>query len=729
MFAAGLALAAAVSAPALLASQSLAAPALRTPLIKKPGKSTRVNVEADRFTWDDKAKIGTATGTVVVIWGPYKLTASKVVYDQRHNTFTAHGSVVMREPHGNTVMADEATMWNNFKEGFARHMKALLTNRASVTADYARRYENGIWVYERASYTACDTCVSKDGTPVWQIEAKQARHDTNKKTIYYKDMVFRIGGVPVAYTPYFAYPDPSVKRRTGFLWPRLKYAKEYGPGVVTPFFWALAPNYDLTFSPMVSKQGVLGDVEWRHRLRSGQYNVRAWGVHERRPDLTPRVSEDDRGAVRSIGKFAIDRAWTWGWDGTLASDPYFLADYDIDSRSIAANKLWLTGLSGRNYVSAQAINFMALGSLQQDRLPNALPLVEGEYTFDRPVLGGELSLATTSYVLDRNEAIAGLGLGTRQARSVTTARWSRQMIGSLGTVITPFANLRSELTYAENVPGSPEPESFEARLLPSAGFDARWPLVGELAGGTSVISPVVQFIAAPDAPDTSIYGNENAPGFNLDHTNLFLDNRASGTDRYEGGTRVNAGLTYGWYGSDGWSARGAIGESFQIAGDNGFTAGSGVDGPVSDIVAALLVQTGSNVAFRYEARAEEDLSRLNSQEATLGLTFDRISGSVSYADIAAAPDYGRPHHEQQLWGDASLALGGAWSLFGGLRYDLQTSDFVSKSLGLSYDCDCMTAKLTYSERKTSSAATPVDRSIKFTLSFRTLGKLGGGFSF
>lgn len=729
MLAAGLGLTSLMSVPALLATSSLAAPALRTPLLKKPSKKVRVKVEADRFTWDDKTKVGVATGTVIVIWGPYKLTATKVVYDQRHDKFSANGSVMMREPRGNKVYADDATVWNNFKEGFAHHLKALLTNRASIRADYGRRYENGIWIYDRATYTACDTCVSKDGTPAWQIDARKARHDTNKKTIYYDDMVFRIGGVPVAYTPYFAYPDPTVKRRTGFLWPRIKYAKEYGIGVVTPFFWALAPNYDLTFSPMFSKQGLLADVEWRHRLRSGQYNIRAWGIDERRPDLTPRVITDDRGAIRSTGKFAIDKNWDWGWDGTLASDPHFLADYDLDPRSIAHNKLWLTGLAGRNYLSAQAINFMTLGNTPQEQLPNALPLVQGEYTFDRPVLGGELKLDTTSYVLDRDAPLVPWSLGTRQARSVTTAHWSRQMIGSLGTVVTPFANLRSEMTYAENVPGSTKAESFSAELLPSAGLDARWPLVGELAGGTSVISPVFQIIAAPNAPDTTNYGNENAPGFNFDHTNLFLDNRASSSDRYEGGTRANAGLTYGWYGSNGWSARGAVGESFQIAGENGFTAGSGLDGPASDIIAALLVQTGSNVAFRYEARAEEDLSQLNAQEATMGLTFDRISGSLSYADIAAAPDYGRPRHEQQVWGDATLVLGGSWSLFGALRYDLQTDDFISKSVGLSYNCDCMTAKLTYSERKTASSVSPVDRSINLLLSFRTLGALRGGFKF
>ena len=115
-------------------------------------------VEADRITFDGKSKIATATGTVRITYGPYTLVATKVVYDQDSDSFKANGSVELREPNGNILQAETADLHNKFKEGFAKHLRALLTNDVTITADYATRQENGITVYEHASYTACKDC-------------------------------------------------------------------------------------------------------------------------------------------------------------------------------------------------------------------------------------------------------------------------------------------------------------------------------------------------------------------------------------------------------------------------------------------------------------------------------------------------------------------------------------------------------------------------------------------
>ena len=72
--------------------------------------------------------------------------------------------------------------------------------------------------------------------------------------------------MPIAYVPVFFHPDPTVKRKTGFLVPSVLQSDAIGFGVTTPFFWNLAPNYDVTFSPtMLSRQGLLMQAQWRHR--------------------------------------------------------------------------------------------------------------------------------------------------------------------------------------------------------------------------------------------------------------------------------------------------------------------------------------------------------------------------------------------------------------------------------------------------------------------------------
>ena len=75
--------------------------------------------------------------------------------------------------------------------------------------------------------------------------------------------------------PYFSSPDATVNKKTGLLAPSLVSGGNLGYGMSLPYFINLAPNYDLTLTPtFLSKQGLLGEVDWRQRLSNGIYNIR-----------------------------------------------------------------------------------------------------------------------------------------------------------------------------------------------------------------------------------------------------------------------------------------------------------------------------------------------------------------------------------------------------------------------------------------------------------------------
>lgn len=709
------------------AATRTAEPEFVAPDISDVPKGTRVDVIADRMTYDGRTEIATATGTVRLTYGPYVLTATRVAYDMKKGLFTANGSIQLREPNGNVLEADFAELKDTFKEGFANHVRALLTNDVTITARYARRFENGITIYEDATYTACKACVDEGGTPLWQIVSRETKHDLKERTLYYRSARLEIGGVPVVWTPYFSYPDPTVKRRTGFLLPSFHGGGAYGVGVTTPYFYEVAPNKDFTISPMWNtRQGVLGDLEWRHRLTSGSYKVRAYGIHELDPD-PQRKNEPWRGAAETHGRFDLSSTWNWGWDGTLASDREFLSDYDISSDSILKSSVHTTRLSGRSYANAQAIHFQTQEQGEsQDLMPVLLPFVTANYIFDRPVLGGELGIDMNAYSLRRIDPDTRFTLGTEQTHAVTRLKWRREMTGAAGVLFTPFGEVRSDLYISEDVPGAGGQEA-ETHFLPSAGFDLRWPLLADHGVAQGVMTPVLQIIASPSERSTVNRGNEDAITLNFDSTSLFLSDRFTGFDRYEGGVRANAGLTYTLLGENGGFLRASIGESFHIAGDNSFVAGSGLEGTSSDLVGAIALQLNESVTLGYQARMEEDLSRINVQEASLGLTFDRISGSLSYADIAAAANYGRPTAEEQLWGAANVMLSDAWSLFGSFRFDIEDNHFMERTIGLAFTCDCMNAQLAYSQNRDDKG--DIEHKVNLSVELRTIGEVDGGFGF
>ncbi len=697
------------------------------PISTVPANGSIADVDADRVSYDPKKKIAIATGIVRLTYGPYTLVATRVEYNEITGDFKANGSVQLREPNGNVLQADVLAITEKFKAGFAKHVRALLTNDATITAQYAQRTSDGITVYEKATYTACKNCEDKNGDPLWVIETDQTTHDSNTHNLYHVHPRLKIHGVTVAALPYWQQPDPSVKRRTGFLAPVFKAGSVYGLGVATPYFWALAPNYDLTITPMVNtKQGFAGDVEWRHRLETGSYNVHAFGAYQSSP---PVAGETWRGAVKSEGHFQINPDWQWGWNGTVVSDRRFLNDYDFDDRKIAQNEVYATGIWDQTYVNAEALSFNTLDSdVNADTLPTALPFVTGEKIISDAAFGGDLKFDWNVYAIDRNEADPSFTHGTSQTRGTAEVEWKTQLIGDAGTVITPFAKLRSDIYVTNNVPDASVPGGFRdsettTRLLPTIGVDARYPFIANLDSGQSIISPVFQIISAADENDANKIGNEDAITLNFDSSSLFLSDRFTGLDRYEGGTRANVGLSYAFIGNGGNYVRASVGESVHLAGQNSFVAGSGLDGTQSDLVAAVAVQPWDGLTLSYQARVEEDLSQINRQEATASLTFDSFSADVSYLNFAAEPNYGRPVAEQWVSANARQQVSEGWYVFGGLGYDFENDVLIRKTAGLEFDCDCMNFKLSYTGTEDGVTHAKEDR-VMMSIEFATLGKTG-----
>jgi LPS-assembly protein len=136
-----------------------------------------------------------------------------------------------------------------------------------------------------------------------------------------------------------------VKRKSGFLPPTYGSSSTYGVSIAVPYYWAIAPDYDATFTPMITtKQGPLLHGEWRQRLVSGSYYIRASGIFQLDKEAflgTPGY-QDFRGHVETSGKFSLSDKWSWGWDGWLISDKTYLQDYGLYKVRNSANLLLAT---------------------------------------------------------------------------------------------------------------------------------------------------------------------------------------------------------------------------------------------------------------------------------------------------------------------------------------------------------------------------------------------------
>ena len=103
-----------------------------------------------------------------------------------------------------------------------------------------------ITVLDKAIFTSCGF---NDKCPPWSIKAEKIIHDKNQKKIIYDNSVLKIYDIPVFYFPKFFHPDPTVKRQSGLLQPRLNNSNILGSSLSVPYYKVINTNKDITFKP------------------------------------------------------------------------------------------------------------------------------------------------------------------------------------------------------------------------------------------------------------------------------------------------------------------------------------------------------------------------------------------------------------------------------------------------------------------------------------------------
>jgi len=99
------------------------------------------------------------------------------------------------------------------------------------------------------------SCKINDSCPPWSIKAEKIQHNKIKKQLIYDNALLKIYDLPVLYFPKFFHPDPSVKRQSGFLQPRLNDSP-IGSSVSAPYFYVISENKDFTFEPTIFDNNV-----------------------------------------------------------------------------------------------------------------------------------------------------------------------------------------------------------------------------------------------------------------------------------------------------------------------------------------------------------------------------------------------------------------------------------------------------------------------------------------
>jgi len=746
-------------------------------------------VQATEVNYDYNNSKVAAVGSVQIYYNGSTIEADKVIYDQKTKRLHAEGNVRLTDASGRVTYANLLDLSDDYRDGFVDSLRLDSPDQTRMAATRADRTNGDITIFQNGVYTACAAC--KDNPkkpPLWQVKGARIIHNQTEKMMYFEDASLEFFGQPIAYLPYFSTPDSTVKRKSGFLIPSYSSSTRYGVGFEVPYYFALAPDYDLTVTPRyTTKQGLLGQVEFRQRLINGAYEIRGYGISQSDPGkfATEPGDRKFRGGIDTKGQFALNDKWVWGWDAVAVTDKSFFYDYNLGPYKNALSaflltpdtglsQIYLTGVGNRSYFDARVMYFLGYSAADiQAQIPIVHPVVDYSNVLNRNVLGGEFSYKANFTSLSRDQAsfdainptalLNGWCLPTSAdptkkmpancllrgipgdyTRATAEVSWRRSFTDSFGQIFTPFASLRGDLISAniDNQPGVsnylPVGSTQTARLMPTVGLEYRYPFINVQPWGTTTIEPIGQLIIRPNEPSAGRLPNEDAQTFTFDDSNLFSVDKFSGYDRVEGGSRANVGVQATTQFDRGGSINFLFGQSYQLFGLNSFAVqdltntglGSGLDKTRSDYVTRIAYQPNRIYSFIARARLDEATGTIRRFEMEGRANFDRFQVSMLYGNYDAQPELGFLNRREGIVGTGSFKVATNWMLSGALRYDLTNHKVNQYIVGAGYVDDCFIMAVNYITDyayTSASYTTPVtDHRIMLQIGLRTIG--GTSFS-
>jgi LPS-assembly protein len=715
------------------------------------------------------------------------LRGREVTYNLDTGVATASGDVELIDIDGTVVNAERLELDENLQTGVAVDLAVRAPDGSHLMAATAVRRSEAVNELNYALFTPCPICDDNGERkePTWSIQAQKVVQDENLRAILYQNALFRVGGVPVLWLPFFAHPDPTVERASGFLVPRIDYDEARGLSYEQPYLIVRSPSEDWIISPQFNTEvNPFLNVQWRRHFGDGIVEARAGYTYE---DIPGVEDGDHRGYLLAHGAFDPAGPLRWGFTAERASDKTLFDRYGTDNpyqdnglyygdRRRLISQLYVERQTERSYLSAAAFTIQSLRVLQVDRAnpanneferdgvtPVAAPIIEAMWEPRQDILGGRLRLSGNAAVLIRENYVGAPVLdpsqipadpsdptlagypGIDSARVVVTADWRRVLTSPIGLRWEPFVNLRADAYALEDLPSGGGDSATITRARATAGLDVSYPLIRRFENGADlVLEPLAQISISNRADLDPRLPNEDSQVTDLDETSLFATDRFTGHDLYEGGLRVTGGGRASLRWGNERSASVFVGRSWREEAQDRYLVPtgdgtgslfdpSGLADRASDWVVAATFSPGPQIRGWAHAQIDDDGEVRRAEVMVDGGWGARNLATVSYIidrsnpvdvdpSLPLATRTYRNYEFVQFSGQQFVS--GNWGVAGRGIMDLQEDRFTRSEVGLLFEDDCIRFEIGYRRDNTRVDPSGPRTGAYVRLTLATLGGTG-----
>lgn len=733
-----------------LASQCmLGVPSYNRPLVQGDTNDLPVTITADnaKGNYPDNAVFH---GNVDIAQGNSRLQADEVQLHQKQpdgaaepvRTVDALGNVhyddnqvILKGPKG---WANLNTKDTNVWEGDYQ----MVGRQGRGNADLMKqRGENRYTILENGTFTSC-----LPGSNTWSVVGSEVIHDREEQVAEIWNARFKLGPVPIFYSPYLQLPVGD-KRRSGFLIPNAKYSTSNYFEFYLPYYWNIAPNMDATITPhYIHKRGnIMWENEFRYLSQAGA------GIMELDYLPSDKVYEDEHPTEGDRHRWlyywqhsgVMDQVWRFNVNYTKVSDSNYFNDFDSKYGSSTdgyATQIFSAGYAVQNFNATVSTKQFQVFSNQTRSTYAAEPQLDVNWyqndvgPFDTRVYAQAVHFVNTNDDMPESTRV--------HIEPTINLPWSNNW-ASLDTEAKLMAThyQQENLDWYNNRYGTDLKDSVN-RTLPQFKMDGKLILERDmnLANGyTQTLEPRIQYLYVPYRDQSNIQ-NYDSSFLQSDYSGLFRDRTYGGLDRIASANQLTTGVTTRIFddaqverfnvsvgqiyyftesrtGDDdiNWEEDNKTG-SLVWAGDTYWrmTDRWGLRGGVQYDTRLNNVSTGSgSIEYR---RDEDRLVQLSYRYASP----EYIQATLP--NFATAQQY--KEGISQVGGTASWPIADRWSVVGAYYFDTNTSKPADQMVGLQYNSCCYAITVGY-ERKlngwdTTRQQSEYDKVIGFNIELRGL---------
>ena len=681
-------------------------------------------LNANKIINNHKKSVVIAKGDVEIIQGKEVLRADYLEFNKETNTAYAKGNVSILDEDGIIYFADYAEIDKGFKNGLTKNIAILFPDNSRLAASKGRRFKGQISKLKKALYTACN-CDDPNKKPTWQIKASEVTHDSNRKIIKYKNAFLEFLGVPVAYAPYYSHADPSVKRKSGFLFPKYSTNSEIGTVISTPYYFAIAPDKDFTFEPIyVGKQRPVIYGQYRQAFSNGELNIEASLTNADRRTRSATYRNKNRGHLFVEGNFDHNDFWRYGFNVKRSTDDTYLRRYLFEGATDRLKSdFYIEGFDQHHYFHATGLTTQSQSATYESRkTPLVLPAIDYNYQSGRTKFGF-LDMDLNFLSLTRRE-----GSDTRKIKIEPTLSYPFKDKRGNRFIMEAKTSLSGYMLSHVSRTDQADYKGYKYRIHPQFLLGWDLPLQKTKNNYNYFLKPTAALILAPNRGEESLIPNEDSVSFEFDELDLFNTNLYPGTDKFEkSNSRVDYGLDFSIKSKEkGLKADFFIGQSVRIRKNNNFSSTSGLQERWSDIVGKVGFGFAKDTNLSYRFLFDKDQFRTRRDEVRFSTKIYNNELSIGY--LYMEPTSGISDEREEINFSSIQKINDNFALKYNITEDLSSSGagLLGQGLSLTFNNECFTTELSINRSYSLDREIKPNDTIGITFIFKTLGTFSTG---